>query len=244
MRWRSAIGFPVPVGRFAAPPVHGIEADVLRRGNLGPQARRHGLPLARENLLDFRFHSSECGCTPLAAQARVDLGRGFVEAQLDHREIRRSRFQIVREAQTRQLALRLVQFLEIAPEVHEQQVAFMSQQRIDGALAAVGGPASMAASACAASSRIAARSAAGAARQAGRRKRIIWCSTLAPSSVSGTAGGAVSASVSGVMLFYYMDAGGGLKDSAPGSSGPETPRPPKLRPPGRRPPAIRQSAGP
>ena len=42
---------------------------------------------------------------------------------------------------------------------------------------------------------------AASARHAGQRKRIIWCSTLAPSTVSGTGGRAVSTRVSGVMHF-------------------------------------------
>ena len=48
--------------------------------------------------------------------------------------------------------------------------------------------ASSAESAVAASARMPARSAGASARQAGQRTRSIWCSTLAPSSVSGTGG--------------------------------------------------------
>jgi hypothetical protein len=36
-------------------------------------------------------------------------------------------------------------------------------------------------------------------RQAGRRKRIIWCKTLEPSTVRGTGGSAVSTGVSGAI---------------------------------------------
>src|SRR5215475_2237267 len=40
-------------------------------------------------------------------------------------------------------------------------------------------------------------------RHAERRKRIIWCSTLAPSTVRGTGGTEISARVSGVIPTFY-----------------------------------------
>src|SRR5947209_2627826 len=62
----------------------------------------------------------------------------------------------------------------------------------------------MAANTAVASSRIAARSAEDSARHGGRRNRITWCSTLAPSTVSGTGGTAISVRVSGVTNLHFI----------------------------------------
>src|SRR5690242_6513404 len=59
----------------------------------------------------------------------------FVEPQLNHREVRRGRLQIITEPQPGHLLLRRVEFLEIAPEMDEQEIALMAEERIDRALA-------------------------------------------------------------------------------------------------------------
>src|SRR5579871_2407646 len=88
-----------------------------------------------------------------------------------------------------------------------------------------------------ASSRIAVRAWAERARQADQRKRIIWCRTLAPSTVSGTGGKAVSTTVSGVMplIIGKHAAARWLRDASP------RPFPPI---PDRRRPANRPTAAP
>ena len=58
---------------------------------------------------------------------------------------------------------------------------------------------SLAPSASLASARTVERALAGSARQAVQRKRIIWCNTLAPSTVNGTSGRAISTGISGVI---------------------------------------------
>jgi len=130
-------GLAIPIDGLAAPPVHGIEAEVFGRGDLRPEPRRHGLPLPRQHGFDLvvpflrvRFHAAR-------RQRPVDLGGRFVQPQLDHRQVGRSGLQVIRQRRARDFDLRPIELFEIAAEVQQQQVAFVAEQRVDGALAAL-----------------------------------------------------------------------------------------------------------
>jgi hypothetical protein len=64
---------------FAAAAVHGIEADVAMRRNLGEQARLHGFPVAIELAFDLGFPLIGMRLNALVGELFVNLQRGIVK---------------------------------------------------------------------------------------------------------------------------------------------------------------------
>ena len=71
----------------------------------------------------------------LLDQAGIDLGGGLVDAEFDNREVGRRGLEIIADGEARQIELHLVEFFETAPEVNEQQIALMTEQREQRTLA-------------------------------------------------------------------------------------------------------------
>src|ERR1019366_7823726 len=132
-------GFLVPVLGLAAAAVHGVEADVAGGGNFRPEARGHGLAVAVEGGLDLLFPLVGVGLDALFDEGAVDLGGGFVDAELDDGEVGGGGLEEIADSEARQIALRLVELLEAAAEVDEQDVALVPEEGKQGGLAAVGG---------------------------------------------------------------------------------------------------------
>src|SRR5579884_3486527 len=76
---------------------------------------------------------------------------------------------------------------------------------------------SMPASAAAASSMTEARSAPSSALHAGQRRRNIWCSTAAPSSVRGTAGRLISGNVFRLLCYFILTNAGHCRSGSAAS---------------------------
>ena len=108
-------------------------------GNFRPEARRHGLPVAVERGFNLLFPLGGKRLYALLDQAGIDLGGGFVDAEFDNREVGRGGLEIVADGEAGQIELHLVELLETAAEVNEQQIALVAEQRKERALPPVGG---------------------------------------------------------------------------------------------------------
>ena len=75
----------------------------------------------------------------LVDEAGIDLRGGFVDAELDNREVGRGGLQVIADGEAGQIELRLVEFFETAAEVDEHQIALVAEQGEQRALAAFGG---------------------------------------------------------------------------------------------------------
>ena len=132
-------GLAVPIGRFAAAPVHGIEAEILRGGDLRPQARRHGLALAGQDAFDLAVPLLRMRGSRRGRPARRRPWRWIRTTPTRPPKGRKWRARDNPTSRRRAIAqLGAVQFLEAAAEVHQQQVALVAQEGIEGALPAVG----------------------------------------------------------------------------------------------------------
>src|SRR5450631_62477 len=95
--------------------------------------------MAVESSLDFLFPLVGVGLDSLFDEGAVDFGGGFVDAELDDGEVGGGGLEEIADGEARQIALRLVEFLEAAAEVDEQDVALVSEEGKKGGLTSFGG---------------------------------------------------------------------------------------------------------
>ena len=96
-----------------------------RRGRMASFWRARVSRISRLPLLRMRLDAAIDQCF-------VDLGGGFVEAELDDREVRSGRLPVLAEPRLRQLQLGAIEIVERVAEVDEHQVALVPEQRIEG----------------------------------------------------------------------------------------------------------------
>jgi len=120
-------GQHVPVLLFAALAVHRIEAQVPAVRNLRVEPRMHRLALPLHRFLHFPVPLLRQRRNPALRKLPEEFDAGVVQAQLDDREIRMCRLQIFLEGGAVHLQLGGVELVERIAEVHQHQVAFVSE---------------------------------------------------------------------------------------------------------------------
>jgi hypothetical protein len=85
--------------------------------------------------IEGRFKCVAPDLEALRGELLVDLRRHLVQTQLDDRHVRQGGFQVIAQAALRERELRLAQLVERATRVDQQEVAFVSEQLDEDAIA-------------------------------------------------------------------------------------------------------------
>ncbi len=112
-----------------------IDSEIARqrekispRGDFRKQARRDFLPLSGNLGIEFRLPLRRARSDPILDEPALERDRRFVEADFDHRQKRRGRFQVVAECKPGDGEFGLAEFLEAAAEVDDHQIALVAER--------------------------------------------------------------------------------------------------------------------
>src|SRR5579871_3938409 len=89
----------IPVLFLSSAAIHGIEANIAVARHFRVEPRMHRLALALEDGLNFSIPFRRMRLEATLGKRFVSFGAGFIQAQLDHRQVGRRRFQVIRKLQ-------------------------------------------------------------------------------------------------------------------------------------------------